>query len=59
MLVLTRRQGEKIILGDDIELTVTSVKGKVVKLGISAPAHIKIQRGELQGPDQRRVRACA
>jgi carbon storage regulator len=47
MLVLTRKQSEKIRIGDDITITVLWTKGKAVRLGIEAPAHINILRGEL------------
>ena len=47
MLVLTRKQGEKIRIGDDITITVFKTKGKGVRLGIEAPIHIAVLRGEL------------
>ncbi|MGV7118421.1 carbon storage regulator CsrA [Paenibacillus sp. KACC 21273] len=47
MLVLGRKKGEKIIIQNDIEVTVLSVDGDTVKLGISAPAHIDIYREEI------------
>lgn len=47
MLVLTRRTGEKILLGDDIRLTVAAVHGGKVRLAVSAPADIRIRRAEL------------
>jgi carbon storage regulator len=47
MLVLTRREGERIALGDDIVVTVVSIQGNKVRLGISAPDDILIRRGEL------------
>ncbi len=47
MLVLSRKKDEKLIIGDDIELTVVDIKGETVKIGISAPEHVKIYRGEL------------
>jgi carbon storage regulator len=47
MLVLTRREGERIALGDDIVVTVVSIQGNKVRLGISAPDDIVIRRGEL------------
>lgn len=49
MLVLTRRIGEKILLGANIELTVSGVQGGKVKLAISAPAAVRIRRSELPG----------
>jgi carbon storage regulator len=47
MLVLTRKPNEKIRIGDDIVITVLRTKGKGVRLGIEAPAHIQVLRGEL------------
>lgn len=47
MLVLSRRLGEKIWIGDDIVLVVTSIDGAKVRLGIEAPPSVKILREEL------------
>ena len=47
MLILTRKKGESIKIGDDIEIFVTDVKGDKVRFGISAPEHMKISRTEL------------
>ena len=47
MLVLTRKQNEKIRIGNEIIVTVLRTKGKGVRLGIEAPAHINVLRGEL------------
>ncbi|MGN7381503.1 carbon storage regulator CsrA [Paenibacillus sp. SAFN-117] len=47
MLVLTRKPGESIMLGDDIELTVIGIEGEQIKLGISAPKAINIYRKEV------------
>lgn len=47
MLVLTRKRGQSILLGEDIEVTVLDVNGDSVKIGISAPQSIKILRKEL------------
>ncbi len=47
MLVLTRKPNEKIRIGDEIVITVLRTKGKGVRLGIEAPAHIQVLRGEL------------
>ncbi|MFD1358957.1 carbon storage regulator CsrA [Fictibacillus halophilus] len=47
MLVLTRKLQEAIKIGDDIELTVLSIDGEQVKLGISAPKNIEIYRKEV------------
>jgi len=47
MLVLTRKAGERVLIGDDIELTVLEVKGDAIRLGISAPRSTQIQRAEI------------
>ncbi|ANE46711.1 hypothetical protein SY83_10995 [Paenibacillus swuensis] len=47
MLVLSRKKGESIIIGDQIEVTILSVEGDAIKLGINAPKHIEIFRKEL------------
>ncbi len=47
MLVLSRKQGEKIILGNGVTVTVVSIKGNCVRLGIDAPADVRILREEL------------
>ncbi len=47
MLVLSRRVGESIRIGDDVVVTVTAVDGKRIRIGIEAPKDIDIVRGEL------------
>lgn len=47
MLALTRKIGEKIMIGDNIVLTVFDIKGDSVRLSIEAPKDIKIYRGEI------------
>ena len=47
MLVLTRRPGEDIVIGDDIVVTVTEIRGDNVRIAIEAPRAIKIYRGEI------------
>jgi carbon storage regulator len=47
MLVLTRKQGERIVIGEDIVITVVRTKGSSVRVGIQAPAHVPVLRGEI------------
>jgi len=47
MLVLTRKIGEKIYLGDDVVITVTAISGQQVRLGFTAPPEVAILRNEL------------
>lgn len=47
MLILTRKIGESIMIGDDIEISVTEVRGKKIRLGIKAPAFVPVNRKEI------------
>lgn len=47
MLVLTRRLKESIMIGDDIEISILSIEGDQIKLGISAPKNVDIHRKEI------------
>lgn len=47
MLVLTRRIGETVVIGDDIKVTVLGVVGGQVKIGVDAPANVEIFREEI------------
>lgn len=47
MLILSRRTSESIIIGDEVTITVLSVKGKQVRIGIDAPPHISVHREEI------------
>ncbi len=47
MLILTRRPGESIYLGDDIKITVLSVQGKQIKVGLNVPGDLPVYREEL------------
>ena len=52
MLVLSRKIGEVICIGEDIEVVVLSVKGGRVKLGFAGPRDVSIRRGELPGASE-------
>ena len=47
MLVLTRKMNETIQIGDQIQLTVLRIKGNTVRIGIEAPADVRVRRGEI------------
>lgn len=47
MLVLTRKIGEKIRIGDDVVITLLGVRGNQYKIGIDAPKHISVDREEI------------
>ena len=47
MLVLSRRVGESIVIGEDITITVIEVRGDVVRLGVDAPRSVRVHRAEL------------
>jgi len=47
MLVLTRRAGESVMIGDDVVVTVLETRGDVVRLGIKAPRSIQVHREEV------------
>lgn len=47
MLALTRKVGERIVIGSDIVVTVVSVKGDNIRITVDAPKEVKIYRGEI------------
>jgi carbon storage regulator len=47
MLILTRRIGETLFLGDDITVTVVGINGNQVRIGIEAPLDVQVMRSEL------------
>jgi len=51
MLVLSRKEGEKLVIGDNITLVVSRISGNRVTVGIEAPVDMKIMRGELASDD--------
>lgn len=48
MLVLSRKVGETVWLGDQVEIVITEIKGDQIKLGIKAPKSVAVVRGELR-----------
>lgn len=47
MLILSRRTGETLIVGDNIAVTVLSIRGEQVRIGIAAPPHVAVHRKEI------------
>ena len=47
MLVLTRRAGESVMIGDDVVITVLEARGDVIRLGIQAPRDVRVHREEI------------
>jgi carbon storage regulator len=47
MLILTRRVGETLMIGDDVSVTVLEVKGNQVRIGINAPKDVSVHREEI------------
>lgn len=47
MLILTRKIGEGIFLGDDIRISILEIRGKQIRIGIEAPSHIVVLREEI------------
>lgn len=59
MLILTRRVGEAVMIGDDVNITVLGVKGNQVRLGINAPRSIAVHREEIYRRIQREQAGAA
>lgn len=48
MLVLSRKEGEQLLIGDDVVLTINRLSGNRVAIGIDAPREVRVIRGELK-----------
>jgi carbon storage regulator len=59
MLILTRRSGEALNIGGDVEITVLEVSGDHVRLGIQAPRQVQVLRKELREEVERENRLAA
>ena len=57
MLVLTRKIGERITIGEDVVVTVVSIENNRIRLGIEAPRSVPIWRSELIGEEEPNVTA--
>ena len=59
MLILTRRVGETVMIGDEVTITVLGVTGNQVRIGINAPKHIAVHREEIYERIKREQRGTA
>jgi carbon storage regulator len=58
MLILTRRAGESLRIGDDVEVTVMAVNGSQVRIGIKAPINVSVDREEVAERKRREKEHC-
>lgn len=47
MLVLSRKQGEKLVIGNDIVVTVLAIRGNIIRIGVDAPLNVRVMRQEV------------
>ena len=59
MLILTRRVGESLMIGDEVTVTVLGVKGNQVRIGVNAPKHVSVHREEIYERIQQEVEGGA
>lgn len=59
MLILTRRVGESLIIGDDVKITVLGVKGNQVRVGVDAPRDVAVHREEILNRPQSTAKPAA
>jgi carbon storage regulator len=59
MLVLTRKVGESIVIGEGITVTIVDIKGDTVRVGVDAPREVKVQRSEVLEQIARETAAAA
>lgn len=59
MLIISRRKGQRILIGHDTEIVVTELSRSTVKLGIRAPSHTQVLRGEVWDSIERANREAA
>ena len=59
MLVISRRQGESVWIGDQIKIVICTMRGKRVSLGITAPRHVSVVRDELRQADLEKAIAAS
>jgi carbon storage regulator len=59
MLILSRRAGESLTIGDDIVVTIVSINGNQIRLGIAAPREVRVLREEIYRAMQEENRAAA
>ena len=52
MLVLTRKVGERIVIGNNISVVINRIAGNRISLGVDAPRHVRVVRGELAEEEQ-------
>ena len=48
MLILSRRTGESLCIGDDVTVTVVAIKGNQVRIGVNAPKNVRVDREEIR-----------